>query len=147
MNYARVAVAAVVAWIVSLVIGFVVNTVLLADLAAANTPPMRAEAELMGLLPLGFVFVLVGFFAFAYAYAKGYEGGSGVMEGVRFGVLVALIVIGFGLIWQYVLYPINGTLAAALIVDSIVEFAIYGGVIGAIYRPVGKTAPHRTAVL
>jgi hypothetical protein len=68
------------------------------------------------------------------------------MEGVRFGVLVALIVIGFGLIWQYVLYPIDARLAAALIVDSVVEFAIYGGVIGAIYQPVTKTTHKATAL-
>jgi len=147
MNFPRIALSAVAAWVVSLPVGFVINDFLLADIYEANRAAMRPEADVTANLPLGFVFVLVGFFAFAYAYAKGYEGGSGVMEGVRFGVLVALIVIGFELIWQYVLYPINGTLAAALIVDSIVEFAIYGGVIGAIYRPVGKTAPHRTAVL
>ncbi|MBI4264879.1 MAG: hypothetical protein HY657_10930 [Acidobacteria bacterium] len=144
MNFARIAAAAVVAWIASIAVGFFVNTVLLADLALANTPPMRQEAELMGLLPVGFVFLLVGFFAFAYAYAKGYEGGSGVMEGVRFGVLVSLIVIGFGLIWQYVAFPISGTMAAAIIVDAVVEFSIYGAIVGAIYRPVG--VPARRAV-
>ena len=51
MNFGRLAIAAVVAWIVSIPVGF----------------------------------LLVGFFAFAYAYARGFEGGSGVMEGVRFG--------------------------------------------------------------
>ena len=61
---------------------------------------MRPEAELMGNLPIGFAFLLLGFFAFAYVYAKGYEGGDGVVEGIRFGVLVSLIVVGFGLIWH-----------------------------------------------
>ena len=140
MNFTRVAAAAVVAWIVSIGIGFVVNTVILADLARANTPPMRQEAEITGLLPLGFVFLLLGFFAFAYAYAKGYEGGNGVMEGVRFGVLAALIVIGFAGIWQYVVFPISGALTAAIVIDTIVELAIYGAVVGAIYKPVGIPA-------
>jgi hypothetical protein len=119
MNFARVAAAAVVAWIVSIGIGFFVNTVLLADLALANTPPMRQEAELMGLLPVGFVFLLLGFFAFAFAYAKGYEGGNGVMEGIRFGVVTALIVIGFGVIWQYVVFPITGSMAVAIVIDRL----------------------------
>src|SRR5688500_10349808 len=113
MNFGRIAAAAVVAWIVSLGVGFLVNEVLLADIAAANVTVMRPEAELMGNLPIGFVFLLLGFFAFSYAYAKGYEGGSGVVEGIRFGVLVALIVVGFGLIWQYVMFPITATYAAA----------------------------------
>jgi hypothetical protein len=137
MNFARVAAAAIVAWVVSLALGFFINTVLLADLALANAAAMRPEAELTGLLPVGFVFLLFGFFAFAYAYAKGYEGGNGVMEGIRFGVLVAIIVCAFGLIWQWILFPITGAYMTAIMIDAIVEMAIYGAIVGAIYKPVG----------
>jgi len=140
MNFARVAAAAVVAWIVSVGIGLIVNMYILADLARANAAAMRPEAELMGNLPIGFGFLLLGFFAFAYAYAKGYEGGDGVMEGIRFGVVVAFIVIGFGVIWQWVVFPINGSFGAALVIDTVVELAIYGAIVGAIYKPVGVPA-------
>jgi hypothetical protein len=140
MNYARIALAAVVAWVVSIGIGFFVNLVLLADLARANTPPMRPEAEIVGMLPLGFVFLLLGFLAFAYAYAKGYEGGSGLMEGVRFGVVVALIIIGFAGIWQYIVFPITASLTVAMVIDTFVELAIYGAIVGAIYKPVSVGA-------
>lgn len=145
MNFGRIAAAAVVAWIVSLGIGFVVNDLLLADIYAANAAAMRPEAEVMANLPIGFLFLLLGFFAFAYAYAKGYEGGYGVVEGIRFGVLVALIVIGFAAVWQYVMFPVTAGYAVALVVDAIVELAIYGAIIGAIYRPAGAGA--RAAVL
>ena len=138
MNFARVAAAAVVAWVVSLPVGFLVNDVLLAGLYAPNAAAMRPEAEMMATLPLGFVFLLIGFFAFAYAYARGYEGGNGVMEGLRFGLLVAVIVTGFGMIWHYVLYPITGSLAAAMIIDSILGLALYGAIVGAIYKPAGS---------
>ena len=135
MNFGRIAAAAVVAWIVSLPLGFLVNDVLLADVTAANAAAMRPEAQIMGNLPIGFAFLLLGFFAFAYAYAKGYEGGPGVAEGARFGALVAIVVCGFGLIWQYVLYPINGTYVAAIMIDSVIELSIYGAIVGAIYKP------------
>ena len=138
MNFGRIAAAAVAAWIVSLGVGFLVNDVLLAGIAAANASVLRPEAELMGNLPIGFAFLLLGFFAFAYAYAKGYEGGNGVVEGIRFGVLVALIVVGFGLIWQYVMFPITAAYAAAIVIDSIVELALYGAIVGAIYKPIAK---------
>jgi hypothetical protein len=91
-------------------------------------------------------YLLVGFFAFAYAYAKGYEGGNGVVEGIRFGVLVSLIVIGFGLIWQYVMFPITATYAAAIVIDSIVELALYGAIVGAIYKPAVVPARKAAAV-
>jgi hypothetical protein len=136
MNFGRIGAAAVVAWIVSLGVGFVVNDILLADIAAANVSVLRPEAAVMANLPIGFAFLLVGFFAFAYAYAKGYEGGNGIVEGIRFGVLVSLIVIGFGLIWQYVMFPITASYAAAIVIDSILELALYGAIVGAIYKPV-----------
>ena len=146
MNFGRIAAAAVVAWIVSLPLGFVVNDVLLADITAANAAAMRPEAQVMANLPLGFAFLLLGFFAFAYAYAKGYEGGNGVVEGIRFGVLIAIVVCGFGLVWQYVIYPINGTYVAAIMIDSVVELSIYGAIVGAIYKPLRAPAPRTTHV-
>ncbi|OFW06938.1 MAG: hypothetical protein A3I61_02815 [Acidobacteria bacterium RIFCSPLOWO2_02_FULL_68_18] len=140
MNFARLAAAALIAWIVSIGIGFLVNAVLLRDLALANAAALRPEADVMGNLPVGFAFLLLGFFAFAYAFAKGYEGGNGVLEGIRFGVVVAFIVIGFGVIWQFVVFPISPAFGAAIVIDSIVELAIYGAIVGAIYRPVGLPA-------
>ena len=140
MNLQRVAAAALVAWIVSIGIGFLVNEVLLIELIRANAAAMRPDAELMAKLPLGFGVLLVGFFAFAYAYARGYEGGNGIMEGIRFGVIAAFLVIGFGLIWMYVSYPISGVYTIALLVDAIVELALYGAIVGAIYKPAGIPA-------
>ena len=135
MNHTRLAVAAVVTWAVSLVVGFVVNDFLLAGVYAPNQAVLRPEADMTGKLPIGFVFLLLGFFAFAYMYAKGYEGGSGIMEGLRFGLCAGILVTGFGLIWQYVLFPITGTMAVVSIVDSILEFVLYGAIVGAIYKP------------
>ena len=144
MNLGRVAMAAVVAWIVSLPVGFLVNNVLLAGVYTANQSAMRPTAAVEGNLPLGFVFLLLGFFAFAYMYAKGYEGGSGIMEGLRFGVCAGVLIIGFGIIWQYVLYPISGTLGVAITVDSLFEASLYGAIVGAIYKP--ATSPARQVV-
>ncbi|MGH9148673.1 MAG: hypothetical protein ACRD1Q_18330 [Vicinamibacterales bacterium] len=135
MNHRRVVVAAVVTWAVSLVVGFVVNDIVLANIYAANQAVMRPEAQMTGMLPIGFVFLLLGFLAFAYMYAKGYEGGSGLMEGMRFGLCVGILVTGFGLIWQYVLYPITGPMAAAIIIDQLVESTFYGAIVGLIYKP------------
>jgi hypothetical protein len=144
MNFARIAAAAVVAWLVSIPVGFVVNEYLLADVYLPNAAALRGDADMLGKLPLGFGFLLIGYFAFAYAYAKGYEGGNGVMEGIRFGVLVAIMVVCFGIVWQYILYPITGTMSVAMIIDSIVEMAIYGAIVGAIYKPL--PAASRAAV-
>jgi hypothetical protein len=142
MNLARVVAAAVVAWIVSLPVGYIVNTFLFAGLNQANQAVMRPGADLTAKLPLGFVFLLLGFFAFAYMYAKGYEGGSGIMEGVRFGLCAGTLIVGFGVIWQYIVFPITGGLAVATVIDSIVEATLYGAIVGAIYKPATHFVRH-----
>jgi hypothetical protein len=146
MNFARVAAAAVAAWIVSLPVGYVVNEILLKEMYVANAAAYRPEAALQANLPIGFGFMLVGFFAFAYAYAKGYEGTNGTMEGVRFGVLVAIMLNCFAAIWTYVAMPISLSLAVAVMIDLVVEFALYGAIVGAVYRPAHKRAHKVTSV-
>ncbi len=139
MNLPRVAIAAVAAWIVYLGVSFVVHTVLLRDLYLQHLAAMRPEADQNAILPIGFFFALLGFFAFAYVYAKGYEGGSGAQEGLRFGVLVGLLICCFRVIWDHMVFPVSLQLTAAWMVDYIVEFAIYGSIVGVIYKPASKT--------
>ena len=144
MNLARVAMAAVVAWVVYLAVSFVVHTMVLRSLYLEHLSAMRPEAQQNAILPIGFMFALVGFFAFAYAYAKGYEGGRGVQEGLRFGVLVGILICCFRVIWDHMVWPVSLQLTVAWMVEYIVEFAIYGSVVGAIYKPVAR--PARTGV-
>jgi hypothetical protein len=147
MNFQRIAMAAVAAWVAAMAVGFLVNDFLLSEFYSANQAAIRPEAELNARLPYGFGFLLVGYFAFAYVYAKGYEAGSGVMEGIRFGVLVAILVSCFGLIWQWVVFPIDATMAAVSIVDAIFEYAVYGAIVGAIYRPLDVKTPRPAAAM
>ena len=146
MNFARIAAAAVIAWIVSIAIGYVVNTFLFADLFAANRALLRPEAAIMTNLPLGFALMLVGFFAFSYAYAKGYEGG-GTVEGIRFGVLVAIMIDCFAIVWQYVMTPLSGALVMATLLDYIVEFSVYGAIVGTVYQPLRRPSAAPVATI
>jgi hypothetical protein len=136
MNFARVAAAAVVAWFAYLVLSPLANNVLLADLYARHASVFRPPDQMN--LELGFAASLAGFFVFAYAYAKGYEGGAGAMEGLRFGVVVGLLLSAFAITWNYVVLPLSGALAIAWIVDTIAEMAIYGVVVGLVYRRVPR---------
>ena len=144
MNFPRVALAAVATWVAYLGVSFFVHAVLLKDIYLQHAGAMRPQAEVNAILPIGFGFALVGFFAFAYAYAKGYEGGSGMQEGLRFGVLVGILFCCFGAIWNYMVWPVAPRLAILWMVDFILEFALYGSLVGAIYRPAAK--PARVAV-
>jgi hypothetical protein len=138
MNFGRVAAAALVAWLTYLAVSYGVNTFVLADLYAQHPHLFRPQGEMN--LVLGFGASLVGFFAFAYAFAKGFEGGSGVQEGLRFGVMVGILLVCFAVVWNYVTLPVSAGLAVAWIVDTLLEMALYGVVVGAVYRPVTRRA-------
>jgi hypothetical protein len=139
MNFPRVAIAAVVSWVVYLGVSFLVHAVLLRNIYLQHMASMRPEAEANAILPIGFGFALIGFFAFAYAYAKGYEGGSGSQEGIRFGVIVGILLCCFGTIWDYMVWPVSPTLASLWMVDYIVEFALYGLIVGVLYKPAPRS--------
>jgi len=68
MNFSRLALAALTSWAAFLLVGSVVHGVLLTDLYAQQSSGVRNES----VSPVvGFGVVLIGFFAFSYAYAKG----------------------------------------------------------------------------
>jgi hypothetical protein len=146
MNLARVAVAAIAAWVVYLGVSFAVHTVLLRDLYVEHLAVMRPAADQDAILPVGFVFALVGFFAFAYTYAKGYEGGHGAQEGLRFGVLVGILICAFRIVWDHMVWPVSLQLTTAWMIEYIVEFAIYGSLVGFIYKPLPKPARAGVAI-
>lgn len=146
MNFARVALAAVVSWVVYMGVSYLVHAVLLKDIYLRHVGVMRSEAAQSGILPIGFFFALIGFFAFAYAYAKGYEGGSGTQEGLRFGVLIGILICCFRVIWDHMVWPVSVQLTVAWMVAYIVEFALYGMVVGAIYKPATRTARAHVAI-
>ena len=135
MNYGRIAAAALVAWVVSIGIGFVVNDILLTNIYMENAAVLRPETEMLARLPFGFGLMLLSFFALAYIYAKGYEGGNGVAEGLRFGITIAVVLTGLALVWTSVMVPITDSLGLAIIVDAFVEMPIYGAIIGLVYKP------------
>ena len=135
MNWMRLAAGAIAAWIVSIALGYVVNQALLAGMYAANQSAFRSQTDMMPMLPIGFAATFVGFFVLSYAYAKGYEGGSGTMEGLRFGLMAGVLLSCFTIVWEYVVFPLQASMSVAMIVDTIGEFTIYGAIIGTIYKP------------
>ena len=136
MNFGRVGLAALAAWILYLALGFLIHAVMLNDMWQGLMRDGLARSATTGnaLMPLGFGLALPGCLAFTYAYAKGYEGGPGLQEGLRFGVLVGLMIVTFGLVWNYVTFPLPMQYLTSTAVATVIEFAALGMVVGLIYR-------------
>jgi putative flippase GtrA len=135
MNYPRIVLAGLAAWLASIALGYLINDVWLFRLYQANAWAFRRPSDIAALLAFGLGAQLVACFAFAITYAKGYEGeGSALGEGIRYGLLVALMVDGFAVVWNYVTEPIAPRLGVLELVARIGEFGVYGAVVGLIYR-------------
>jgi hypothetical protein len=71
----------------------------------------------------------------ASIYARLNASGRGIVEGLRFGALVGLMVVSFVVVWNSVTQPISAVLGAAEAFDYIVGATICGAIIGAVYGP------------
>ena len=138
MNIARLALAAIAGLVVEICYGFVVYGLLLSG-EFAKFPALYRSAETgPGYLPLMFAGVLVAIVAASIIYAKGYEGGSGVQEGMRFGALVGLVMVGYVAGVNYAIMNIGKRLAVYYGLAALVEWVAIGIVIGFVYSPRAK---------
>jgi len=138
MNYTRLALAAVIATIVDMIYGYTVYGMLLAGEFSRYPSVFRDMQAVNPNIPLMAAGVLVAMFAVAYIYGKGYEGGSGLQEGMRFGALLGIFGAGYIAVGDYVIMNIGRRLAVAMAVAGLVEFALVGITIGLMYKPAAK---------
>jgi hypothetical protein len=146
MNYSRLALAAVAATLADAVYGFLVFGQVLGSEFHRYPDIYRPDDLQTAFLPMMFVGILFSMFVASYLYAKGYEGGSGMQEGIRFGVLVGLLMLGY--VWgvDYAIMRIGKKLALYGGLAGLVEWIVVGTVIGLVYKPAASVpASHRAA--
>jgi hypothetical protein len=135
MNYARLAMAAVAATVFDAAYAFGVYGTLLAPEFAKYPGVYRSAQTGPAYLPLMFGGLFIAIIAAALIYAKGYEGGSGAAEGIRFGLLLGLfVVLAFANV-NYAVLNIGRRLAVMVAAAGFVEWLIIGTVIGVVYKP------------
>ena len=141
MNLRRIAVPALVAWLVDSLYGYLVFGVMLDGDFARYRPALFRSADVMNsMMPLMLVSSLIGFLAVAYIFAKGHDGGSGVKEGFWFGVVLGSLVTFLVSVPSYVIYNIDQALAGKVMVAGFIEMVIDGIVLGLVYKPAAVAA-------
>src|SRR6266849_5337657 len=90
----------------------------------------RSASAVQSHIPVGLASTFVAILVLAAIYAKGYEGGSGLAEGARFGLLVGLFVVCAVVADEYVTLNIGRRLALAMAVGRLIEWIIVGMAIG-----------------
>jgi hypothetical protein len=74
---------------------------------------------------------------FVYIFIQGYEGG-GVVEGLRYGIIIGLFFQVVGTLNQYIVYPLPFKLVIQWIIFGLIQFSIAGILSALIYKPKPK---------
>jgi len=124
----------VVVFIVMQGLGFVIHTVMMADTYAGLGSVFRPEAEMMDMMWMMMLSGAIMLFIFCYIFTRGYEG-KGIMEGVRFGLLIGVMMAGPMSIDQHVIYPLPSGVATIWLLSGVASLMVAGAVFAAIYKP------------
>jgi hypothetical protein len=143
MNFGRVVAAGVAATVWDAIYGFCVYGILLAPEFAKYPNVYRANDVGQTFLPLMFAGILVAMIVAAFIYAKGYEGGSGISEGARFGFLLAVFVNCVFVGVNYATLNINRKITVMLAAAGFLEWLVAGAVIGLVYKGTPNTGARR----
>jgi hypothetical protein len=142
MNYGRIALAALGAFVAYFVIGGLTFGLLpsLRNEFLKYPAVYRSQAGIKGVMPAGMAAMFVAIFALAVIYAKLYRGNSGLAEGAGFGALIGVFAIGSFVVHNYVNLNIGLKLTIQQSVAYFIEWLAVGIVIGLIYKPVAEVA-------
>jgi hypothetical protein len=141
MNVPRLALASVGGFIVYFGFGALVFGLIpqLREEFAKYPAVYRSQEAMTNVMPVGMAAMFVAVVVLAVLYALLYRGGSGLMEGARFGALIGLFAVGAFVLHNYVNLNIGLGLTVQQAVVYFLEWTLTGTVIGVLYR---AKAPH-----
>jgi hypothetical protein len=145
MNYGRLVVAALAATAMDALYGFVVWGQLLSREFGRYPDIFRPAGDMSG-FPLMFLGIFAGMCFAAWIYAKGYEGGSGAVEGLKFGVIIGLLMAAYISATNYGTMRIGKKLALTYLIGGFGEWLVAGIVIGLLYKPAAQAARRAAGV-
>jgi hypothetical protein len=141
MNPVRILLAALGAFVAYMALGFALFGLMPSLKTEFLKYPAvyRDEKGQMSHMPVAMAEIFVSMFVLAVLYALAYQGGSGLMEGARFGALIGLFAICAFVLHNYANLNIGLKLALQQSVAYFLEWLIVGIAIGLIYR---RAVPH-----
>ncbi|HYL46875.1 MAG TPA: hypothetical protein VEU52_07595 [Candidatus Limnocylindrales bacterium] len=135
MNYKHIVLAAVASLVADLAFGYLYYGFLIANEYNPYPGVYRSSEVVKNYMPFGFAGILIGLIILSVIYAKGYEGGSGLAEGARFGILIGIFVAVYFVGTNFTTLNIGPRLAAVQAAGALIEWTLVGIVIGLVYKP------------
>jgi hypothetical protein len=134
MNWKKFFIAFVAVWIFTFIYGFVFHGKIMHSSYVETSTLWRPDAEFKANFPLLVLGQGVIAFFFTMIFVRGFGSGGGVAGGFRYGILLGLLVCGANLI-RYAVEPLTTTILFGWCIGEIVQFAIAGAIVGAVYKP------------
>lgn len=134
MNYVRLVLSVVAAFVLFFVIDFAVHGILLQQMYLDTADLWRPQAEMMEYMPLstGMQFGLAALVTAGYVLLSQDYGWK---AGLKYGAIIGLI-LGFAQASIYPYMPIPLAMAGAWFAATLFEITLIGVVVGLIYKPV-----------
>ena len=132
MNVKRFVSAVIVVFIAFQIFDYIIHGIILAP--AYQKLESIWRPEMMSKMWIMYITSLILSLLFVYIFTKGYEA-RGIGEGIRYGLLIGLLMNVVGVFNQYVVYPIPFALAIQWFIYGTIEFVICGIIAALIYKP------------
>jgi hypothetical protein len=132
MNWQRLLIAFVAVYVLAAVLNFLIHSLFLMSTYEALSSIWRPDMD--RLIWIQWVTGIFFSFFFVYIFVRGYEG-KGVLEGVRFGLIIwgfASIPMIYG---QYMVYPLPYSLVLKWLFTDLLVLIILGITVALIYKP------------
>ncbi|MGH7228622.1 MAG: hypothetical protein ACREIH_05335 [Nitrospiraceae bacterium] len=136
MNTKRLALASLAVFVVFTALDGIIHGVLLDNLYHQTSSIWRPEGEIQHNMWLMWLGSLIFAPTFVLIYIKGYEANKGRLgQGVRYGLIVGILLSAPQSLGWYAVLPIPGVLAFSWFVAGVVESLAAGTAVGLIWRP------------
>ena len=136
MNWKRLLLAALIVLIAQFVLDYIFHIGMLgtcySDLTQSGL--FRPDSEISSFFWVRIITMIVFCFFFVFIFVRGYEN-RGIMEGVRYGIYMALFFGFVGSFNMFVWFGVPYWLTWSWIAISFVEFIIFGIIAALIYKP------------
>jgi len=132
MNTKRFLAGGLAIFVIFQICDFIIHGLILGKTYMSMTNVWRAD--MMSLMWIMYLSSFVFSYLMMFVFIKGYED-RGLMEGVRFGILIGLMTNIMGAFYQYAVYPLPFSLIMQWVGYGFAEFILAGIAAAAIYKP------------
>ena len=140
MNWKKFFVAFIAAFVFIFIFEWIFHGIILKETYAALPPGLMRPAE--EFMKHFFHWLVLGQLVFVFFFTMIFAsfGGGGAAAGARYGILVALLGFGANLI-QFAVHPLTTRVLGFWGIGGLIELAIAGAIVGAIYKRSSSTTP------